>query len=172
MNGYNQQSDRLMEAMATRDRRYTRSGIGYRPGVAEASSSDLPPWLRDRKVKEAHLSVTVCAGDGEDGMDYGDMDYEDMRQRGMVPESALYPQRPFRETLERTSEAEMTTKQRNRLPKTAFAIPEDRAYPINDLAHARNALARVAQFGSPEEQRRVRNAVYRKFPQLNPNKKK
>jgi hypothetical protein len=30
----------------------------------------------------------------------------------------------------------------------------------------------VAQFGSPEEQRRVQRAVYAKFPELNPEKKK
>lgn len=62
--------------------------------------------------------------------------------------------------------AELTTKARKKLPTSTFAIPEDRAYPIPDEAHARNALARVSQFGTPEEQSRVRAAVKRKFPNI------
>ena len=69
-------------------------------------------------------------------------------------------------------EAAMSTKDKNKLPDSAFALPEDRAYPINDLAHARNALARVAQFGSAKEKSRVQSAVYRKFPQLKPGSEK
>jgi len=56
----------------------------------------------------------------------------------------------------------LTTKTRNRLLDSAFALP-GRRYPIHDLAHARNALSRVTQNGTPEEQRRVRSAVARKF---------
>lgn len=59
--------------------------------------------------------------------------------------------------------AVLSTKARNALPRSAFAIPEDRAYPIQDLAHARNALARSA--GKPEEGR-VRRAVCRRYPDL------
>lgn len=66
----------------------------------------------------------------------------------------------------KSDEAELTTKGRNKLKKSSFAIPEQRAYPINDLAHARNALDRVAQNGSPAEQARVRKAVYAKYPAL------
>jgi len=62
--------------------------------------------------------------------------------------------------------ARLTYKQRKKLPKSAFAIPEKRKYPIPDLAHARNALARVAAFGTPSEKARVRRAVYKKFPSL------
>lgn len=68
--------------------------------------------------------------------------------------------------------SKITYKQRKRLPKSAFAIPEKRKYPIQDIAHARNTLARVSAYGTPEEKRRVRNAVYRKYPQLNPKNKK
>ena len=59
--------------------------------------------------------------------------------------------------------AELTTKQRNDLSDSAFALP-DRRYPIQDESHARNALARVAQHGTPEEKKKVRAAVRRKFP--------
>lgn len=53
---------------------------------------------------------------------------------------------------------------RKRLKESSFAIPERKAYPIPDEAHARNALARVAQHGSEEDKKRVRAAVRRKFP--------
>ena len=59
--------------------------------------------------------------------------------------------------------AELTTKQRNDLPDSVFALP-DRRYPIQDESHARNALARVSQHGTPEEKKKVRAAVRRKFP--------
>ncbi|MEM5853029.1 MAG: hypothetical protein QXG39_02865 [Candidatus Aenigmatarchaeota archaeon] len=62
--------------------------------------------------------------------------------------------------------AKLTYRQRQRLPDSAFAIPEERKYPIHDIAHARNALARVAQFGTPEERERVRRAVYARYPEL------
>jgi len=62
--------------------------------------------------------------------------------------------------------AVLTTKKRKKLSKKSFAVPGKRAYPIHDMAHARNALARVAQHGSPSEQSRVKSAVYKKYPGL------
>jgi hypothetical protein len=74
--------------------------------------------------------------------------------------------------------ARLTYKQRKKMKKSSFALPEKKgkgkaggvagkgAYPIPDIAHARNALARVAAYGTPEEKARVRAAVYRKFPSL------
>lgn len=62
--------------------------------------------------------------------------------------------------------AKLTTKKRKDLPKASFAIPEKRAYPIHDRAHAANALARVSQHGTPEEKRRVRAAVCRRYPDM------
>jgi len=58
----------------------------------------------------------------------------------------------------------LTTEGRNHLQAAEFAIPKTRSYPIHDAAHARNALSRVAQFGSAQEKARVRAAVHRKFP--------
>ncbi len=60
----------------------------------------------------------------------------------------------------------LTTKKRTNLKKTSFALPAQRKYPINDIVHARNALARVAQHGTPSEKRRVRAAVVKKYPSL------
>jgi hypothetical protein len=41
--------------------------------------------------------------------------------------------------------AKLTTKSRDKLPDSAFAEPEKRAYPVENKAHARNAKARPAQ---------------------------
>jgi hypothetical protein len=60
--------------------------------------------------------------------------------------------------------SELTSKKRNALKESSFAIPESRSYPIHDEAHARNALARVEQYGTPSEKARVKAAVRRKFP--------
>tara|TARA_R100000808_G_C2012621_1_gene64479 strand:+ start:89 stop:334 length:246 start_codon:yes stop_codon:yes gene_type:complete len=62
--------------------------------------------------------------------------------------------------------AELTTKQRNDLPDSDFVFPEERKYPINDESHARNALARVAQHGTPAEQKKVRDAVFKRYPDI------
>ncbi len=63
--------------------------------------------------------------------------------------------------------AELNAEERNALPDSAFALP-GRRYPIHDLAHARNALARVAANGTPQEKAAVRAAVYRRYPRLKP----
>jgi hypothetical protein len=61
--------------------------------------------------------------------------------------------------------AKLTYGQRKALPASAFAVDgKKRKYPIQDKAHARNALARVAAFGSSEEKAKVRGAVKRKYP--------
>ena len=61
--------------------------------------------------------------------------------------------------------ARLTYGARKALPTKSFAGP-DRSYPINDAAHARNALSRVAQFGSSAVKARVRAAVHRKYPSI------
>lgn len=62
--------------------------------------------------------------------------------------------------------AVLTAKARKAIPKSDFAIPSERAYPINDKAHARNALSRVAQHGSPSQKKQVRAAVAKKYPDV------
>lgn len=65
-----------------------------------------------------------------------------------------------------------STKNRKKLSKKSFALPGKRKYPIPDKAHARNALARVAQHGTKEEQKKVRAAVRKKFPSIGKKNKK
>lgn len=78
------------------------------------------------------------------------------------------------------SMGKMTLERRESLPTKEFAVPKRKAekagttvkgeskgaYPIPDLPHARNALARVSQHGTPAERAMVRSKVYSKFPQL------
>lgn len=59
----------------------------------------------------------------------------------------------------------LTTKARDKLPAKDFALPGGR-YPIHDESHARNALARVSQYGTPAEKAKVRAAVHRKYPNI------
>lgn len=62
--------------------------------------------------------------------------------------------------------AKLRAARRNKMPKTSFAIPGKRAYPIHDRSHASNALARVSQHGTPSQKARVRAAVCRRYPGL------
>jgi hypothetical protein len=63
----------------------------------------------------------------------------------------------------------MSAEAREELPKKDFAVPGKEKYPIPDLAHARNALARVSQHGTPAEREMVRRKVYAKYPELKEN---
>ncbi len=63
----------------------------------------------------------------------------------------------------------LTTKARKAMPTSSFAAPQKReggkgGYPIPDASHARNALSRVSQFGSPALKAQVRAKVHAKFP--------
>ena len=60
--------------------------------------------------------------------------------------------------------AKLTGSQRRNLPRGDFAEPKQRKYPINDRSHARNALARVSQYGSPKQKAMVRSAVRKRYP--------
>jgi hypothetical protein len=53
------------------------------------------------------------------------------------------------------------------MPKSAFVYPGEKRYPISDISHARNALARSS--GKPEEAK-VRAAVHRRYPSLKHNR--
>lgn len=55
---------------------------------------------------------------------------------------------------------------RKKMSSNQFALPKAKKYRIDDLAHARNALARVSAHGSPAQKKAVRKAVVRKYPSL------
>jgi hypothetical protein len=64
----------------------------------------------------------------------------------------------------------LTAKDKKKLPKSSFALPGKRKYPLTDKAHARNALARVAQNGSPAEEKKVKAAVRKRYPSIGKKK--
>lgn len=59
--------------------------------------------------------------------------------------------------------SKLTTGRRTEIPGSDFALP-GRRYPVEDASHARNALARVSQHGTPEEKAKVRAKVHAKYP--------
>jgi hypothetical protein len=71
--------------------------------------------------------------------------------------------------------AQLSNKKRQSLKSSQFALPGkgegtsgkgSGSYPIPDASHARNALARVAQHGTPQEKAQVRARVKAKFPNI------
>lgn len=73
----------------------------------------------------------------------------------------------------RTNQKRNTAGRRNQMARSSFALPKGTGrqpgkdqYRIDDAAHARNALARVSQFGSAGEQRTVRRKVAARFPSI------
>jgi hypothetical protein len=65
--------------------------------------------------------------------------------------------------------ARLTTAARAKLPASAFAEPKSRKYPIEDKAHARDALARVGEF-SPSQRSKILAKVHKKFPTVDKKK--
>jgi hypothetical protein len=59
----------------------------------------------------------------------------------------------------------LTTAKRGKIPRGDFALP-GRRYPIEDKAHARDALARVSQNGTPGEKAAVRGKVLKRYPAI------
>ena|SRR5205807_2454043 len=71
--------------------------------------------------------------------------------------------------------AELTTAKRKKLKSSQFALPGkgegpegkgSGSYPINDETHARAALSRVAQHGTPAEKAAVKRKVKAKYPNI------
>jgi hypothetical protein len=56
-------------------------------------------------------------------------------------------------------------KKYRKVPAGDFALGKGH-YPINTPKRARNALSRVAQNGTPADQKKVRAAVKRKYPKI------
>lgn len=62
--------------------------------------------------------------------------------------------------------AKLTAKKRKALPKSSFALPGQRKYPIDTPNRARNALARVARHGTKAQQKTVRAKVHKRYPSI------
>lgn len=66
--------------------------------------------------------------------------------------------------------AKLSSKKRKSLPKSSFALPGKRKYPVDTKGRARNALARVAQHGTPAEKKAVRAKVKARYPSIGKRK--
>lgn len=71
--------------------------------------------------------------------------------------------------------ARLSYAKRQKLPKKDFALPGKRqggkgGYPIPDASHARNALSRVSEYGTPAQKAEVRAKVHAKFPGIGKKK--
>jgi len=80
------------------------------------------------------------------------------------------------QNFEKVAEEIKNTFSRDHIKDSNFVFPPDKEhphgrYPIHDIEHARNALARVAQHGTPEEKAKVRAAVCHKYPSIESCKK-
>jgi hypothetical protein len=59
--------------------------------------------------------------------------------------------------------AKLSTKSRNKLPKSKFALVSQRKYPIEDRAHAKNAKSRASQqFNKGNLSESQKDLVFRK----------
>ena len=142
------------------------------PGMEESTEKGLPPWLQDKNADSKGSGSDSKSGssDSKGGSKSGSSGSKSssMASKSSSSSSSSSDSKGSSSSTKKTKEeeAELSTKSRDKMDKSSFAIPSQRAYPIPDIEHARNALSRVAQNGTPAEQKQVRAAVYRKFPQL------
>lgn len=131
-----------------------------------------PRWLVREAGSESSAPALVRGGAGSGGQTTdadGDTDNDGQVQDcpkcddGLMADGTVCPTCGGSGKLERAREAELTSKARDALPDTAFVFPKERRYPIQDIGHARNALARSS--GKSEESA-VKAAVYKKYPSL------
>jgi hypothetical protein len=61
--------------------------------------------------------------------------------------------------------SKLTSAGRDKIAPKNFAGP-NKSYPIEDKNHARNALSRVSQNGSPAVKAEVRAKVHEKYPSI------
>lgn len=61
--------------------------------------------------------------------------------------------------------AKLSSAMRRSLKPSQFALPEKKAFPINDESHGRAALS-MAHNASPSEQSTIKDKVAAKFPDI------
>lgn len=67
-------------------------------------------------------------------------------------------------------EHKLSSTERDSLPSSDFAEPKKKKYPLEDKNHAKNALARVSEFGSAAEKNKIRAAVHKRYPGIQQEK--
>lgn len=72
----------------------------------------------------------------------------------------------------KTNQRRNTKTGRAQMAPASFGLPDQKKYRIDDPAHARNALTRVAQNGTAAEQAKVKAKVKAKYPSIDVGGKK
>lgn len=128
-------------------------------------------------LSPALMAIDAIKGGGKDKDPLGPIAAAAGRKHGgmSVSDGELEGTRPTGGRLAKKKGGHLTAHERQRMPKKDFALPGKGKgpkgagagfYPIEDKAHARNALARVAQHGTPEEKAKVRAKVHAKYPDI------
>jgi hypothetical protein len=154
------------------------SGVGVDAKTQAKAAAALAEWEKLRAkshVKSAAKKLSVSDGDAYELMfnelavvvdDLGISDEVLMLAASLEDCSESSLDRVLRkEDKQILALSTLTTKRRKELKDSDFALP-GRRYPIQDEAHALNALARVAQHGTPAEKAAVRRAVKKRYPDI------
>ena len=78
---------------------------------------------------------------------------------------SLMPDDDMKAIVAELEKAKLSTQERKDLDESDFALPESREYPIQDEDHARAALM-LLHNASPEDQKKIRAAIHRKYPNI------
>jgi hypothetical protein len=85
-----------------------------------------------------------------------------------MPGKSRHNGQPMRSPLTAKANAKKNTQAgRKKMPASDFGVPAKKQYRIDDAAHARVALGRVAQNGTAAEKKQVQSRVARKYPSIN-----
>lgn len=71
-----------------------------------------------------------------------------------------------------TMEAELSTKERNKLDDSQFGIPEDRKYPLTDANHVRSAISYFGKAPQGKKRslaKRIKEAAKKYGVEINPD---
>lgn len=144
-----------------------------KPGMNEAADCDDIGGFPDEEDAREALEVLAQFVDGDvvksiqDAIvgQYGKPQFIPSTVGGSEGEDEGYDWDGMGEAKRSVAEASLDAKKRNDLDSSDFALP-GRKYPIDTPERARSALARVKQFGSPEDQRKVKAAVQKKYPDM------
>jgi len=85
-----------------------------------------------------------------------------------MPGKSRHNGQPMKSPLTAKANAKKNTQAgRKKMPASDFGVPAKKQYRIDDAAHARVALGRVAQNGNSAEKKQVQARVARRYPSIN-----
>jgi hypothetical protein len=128
----------------------------YMPG-ADMDESEAKSIMQN--AADSHLKVAWADLHRQHTSSYG---YKRSRVTAHKAKAQIEKEQARRSKI---SKRKLTAKGRKKIKAKNFAVSSGK-YPIHDESHARNALSRVSQHGTPEEKKKVRAAVKRKYPNI------